>query len=65
MAECSYQPGQCRRPYRVVVLRKNSSAMKGDDALFDDIRYFFYIKTRTDVSAAEGGGLCKQGLRSG
>ncbi len=39
--------------YRVVVLRKNISKMKGDLVLFDECRYFFYITTRTDVSPAE------------
>ena len=27
--------------------------MKGEHVLFDEIRYFFYITTRTDLSAAE------------
>jgi hypothetical protein len=48
-----YQPGKCTRPYRVVALRKNISKMKGEQVLFDEIRYFFYITTRTDLSAAE------------
>jgi len=46
VAEFSY-------PYRVVTLRKNISRKKGEQVLFDDIRYFFYITTRTDLSAAE------------
>lgn len=53
VAEFAYQPGQCSRPYRVVALRKNISKMKGENRLFDEIRYFFYITTRTDLSAAE------------
>lgn len=53
VAEFSYQPGKCSRPYRVVVLRKNISKTKGDQVLFDEIRYLFYITTRTDLSAAE------------
>ena len=53
VAEFSYQPGKCSRPYRVVALRKNISKMKGEHVLFDEIRYFFYITTRTDLSAAE------------
>ncbi len=53
VAECDYQPGQCSRPYRVVALRKNISKMKGEHVLFDEIRYFFYITTRTDLSAAD------------
>ncbi len=53
VAEFDYQPRACQRPYRVVALRKNLSQMKGERALFDEIRYFFYITTRTDLSAAE------------
>lgn len=53
VAEFSYQPHKCGRPYRVVALRKNISKMKGEQVLFDEIRYFFYITTRTDLSAAE------------
>ncbi len=53
VAEFDYQPGKCQRPYRVVVLRKNISKMRGEQVLIDDIRYFFYITTRTDLSAAE------------
>jgi len=53
VAEFSHQPHKCSRPYRVVALRKNISKMKGEQVLFDDIRYFFYITTRTDLSAAE------------
>jgi len=53
VAEFSYQPGNCKRPYRLVALRKNITKMKGDQALFDDIRYFFYVTTRTDLTAAE------------
>jgi hypothetical protein len=53
VAEFGYQPGKCQRPYRVVALRKNISKMKGEQALFDEIRYFFYITTRTDLTAAE------------
>jgi len=52
VAEFSYQPGKCRRPYRVVVVRKNISQMKGEYVLFDEIRYLFYITTRTDLTAA-------------
>jgi len=38
-----YQPVKCRKSYRVVALRKNLSIEKGEKALFDEIRYFFYI----------------------
>lgn len=43
VAEFSYQPAKCNKPYRMVVVRKNISVEKGDAVLFDDIRYFFYI----------------------
>jgi len=43
VAEFDYQPGKCKKTYRIVVLRKNLTVEKGDLALFDDIRYFFYI----------------------
>jgi hypothetical protein len=45
VAEFSYRPGKCARAYRVVVLRKNISRMKGEQALIDEVRYFFYFTT--------------------
>lgn len=53
VAEFDYQPGKCSRSYRVVALRKNISRSRGDEALFDEIRYFFYITTRTDLTAEQ------------
>lgn len=52
-AEFEYSPGKCSQSYRVVALRKNISKMKGENVLIDEIRYFFYITTRRDLSAAE------------
>ncbi len=48
VAEFAYRPGASGRDYRVVVVRKNLSVAKGEQVLFDDIRYFFYITNRTD-----------------
>jgi hypothetical protein len=45
VAEFTYRPGKCARPYRVVALRKNISRAKGEQALLDEIRYFFYFTT--------------------
>jgi len=42
-AEFEYRPVKCKKFYRVVVLRKNLSVEKGENVLFDDVRYFFYI----------------------
>jgi len=53
VAEFRYQPGACQRPYRVIALRQNISRQKGEQALFDESRYFFYSTTRTDLTAAE------------
>jgi len=43
VSEFAYQPGACRRPYRVVALCKNLTVSRGESLLFDDLRYFFYI----------------------
>jgi hypothetical protein len=53
VAEFGYQPGACRRPYRVVVVRKNLSVEKGEQVLFDDLRYFFYLTNDEATPAAE------------
>lgn len=53
VAEYEYGPGKCRKTYRMVVVRKNISRMKGDLTLVDELRYFFYITTRRDIGAAE------------
>src|SRR2546430_1748411 len=45
-----YIPGKCSRAYRVIALRKNISRSRGEQVLFDEVRYFFYITTRTDLS---------------
>ena len=37
----------------MVVVRKNLSVEKGEQVLFDDIRYFFYLTNDTSLSAAE------------
>ena len=48
LAEIEYQPAQCSRKYRMIILRKNISVQKGEKALFDEVRYFFYITNRKD-----------------
>jgi hypothetical protein len=58
VSEFSYQPVKCKRPYRVIVLRKSLSVEQGQVKLWDDVRYFFYITNRTDLSATEVVWLC-------
>jgi len=53
VAEFAYQPGACRRPYRVVVVRKNLTVERGEWVLFDDLRYFFYLTNDLDTPADE------------
>jgi hypothetical protein len=59
-----YQPHQCGRKYRLVILRKNLSVQKGERVLFDDVRYFFYLTNRWDLSVEEivslANGRCDQ-----
>jgi hypothetical protein len=43
VAELNYQPSACSKVYRLVVVRKNITKEKGEVALFDQIRYFFYL----------------------
>lgn len=52
VAEFDYSPGKCRRTYRMVVLRKNLSIEKGQELLFRDIRYHFYI-TNDSIAPSE------------
>ena len=53
VAEFAYQPGACRRPYRVVVVRKNLSVEAGEWVLFDEVRYFFYLTNDEETPAEE------------
>jgi hypothetical protein len=49
VAEVGYQPTRCRKIYRLVVVRKNLTVEQGERALFDDVRYFFYISNQQDL----------------
>jgi len=53
VAEMDYRPGKCQKTYRMVVLRKNLTVERGEVALFDDIRYFFYITNDKAMSPSE------------
>ena len=53
VVEFSYRPGKCKRDYRVVALRKNLSVERGENVLFSEYRYFFYITNDRDMTADE------------
>jgi len=42
------------------VLRKTLSVEEGQITLWDDVRYFFYITNRTDLSASEVVWFCNE-----
>jgi hypothetical protein len=43
IADWVYQPLACKQEYRLIIVRKNISREKGEQRLYDEIRYFFYI----------------------
>jgi len=53
VAEFAYRPTFCEKTYRLVVVRKNLSVERGEQVLFDDVRYFFYITNDREMSASE------------
>lgn len=53
IVEFDYSPARCKKSYRVVALRKNITVEKGELALFDEIRYFFYITNDRKMTTAE------------
>jgi hypothetical protein len=62
--DLTYQPEKCKQKYRLVILRKNISVQKGERVLFDEVRYFFYITNRWDLSLEQiislANGRCDQ-----
>ncbi len=53
VVEFAYRPGNCDRDYRVVALRKNISVERGENVLFSEYRYFFYITNDRTMTADE------------
>jgi hypothetical protein len=53
VAEFDYSPSACKQTYRMVVLRKSLVVKRGQQKLFDEIRYFFYITNDRRLSTEE------------
>ncbi len=53
ITEFAYQPGKCRRPYRMIVLRKKIDEKCGQEVLFEQHRYFFYVTNDPDMTAEQ------------
>jgi hypothetical protein len=64
VAEFTYQPEKCKRAYRVVVVRKEIKVTAGQQWLFDDTVYHFYITNVTQgppaAIVAEANDRCDQ-----
>ena len=43
VAEFEYRPVACKKAYRMIVIRKDVAVERGEQRLFDDYRYFFYL----------------------
>lgn len=53
VAEFEYRPVACKKSYRLVVVRKNLAIERGQERLFDDYVYFFYLANDWQRSAEE------------
>ena len=60
VVEFTYRPGKCKQDYRVIALRKNLSIERGENVLFDEYRYFFYITNDWQLTADEVIGEARQ-----
>jgi hypothetical protein len=53
VAEFEHQPTACRRSYRMIVVRKHLSMERGQERLYEDYRYFFYLTNDRRSTAAQ------------
>jgi hypothetical protein len=64
VAEIRYTPAACAKSYRLVVLRKTIVHERGQQRLFDEVRWFFYLSNEWGKSeawtVADANGRCNQ-----
>jgi len=53
VAELRYQPARCKTEYRIVVVRKDLETRSGQELLFDETRFLFYITNADDLTATD------------
>jgi hypothetical protein len=53
VAEFVYRPTACKKSYRMIVIRKNVRVMKGQEWLFNNTPYFFYITNDWESTPSE------------
>jgi hypothetical protein len=63
-AQFEYRPAKCAKTYRMIALRKNLSVARGEEVLFDEVLYFFYITNLRELPGREvifeANGRCDQ-----
>ncbi len=52
-AEFEYKSGKCQKSYRMIVIRKRINVSKGEEQLYDECRFFFYITNDRRKTAEE------------
>jgi Transposase DDE domain group 1 len=64
VAEIDYRPVKCGKAYRLIISRKTIEVEMGQDKLWDEYRYFFFITNDRTTPAAElvlqANGRCDQ-----
>ncbi len=53
IAEFEYKPARCKKTYRMVVVKKTISVEKGQEVLFPQVRYLFYITNKQELSTRD------------
>ena len=54
VTEISYNPGKCKKPYRMIILRKDLAVERGEPSLIpNELRYFFYITNHETLPPEE------------
>jgi hypothetical protein len=53
VCEFDYRPGACKKESRVVALRKDLSVERGEEVLFHEYRWFFYITNLPKTTSAD------------
>lgn len=54
VTEIAYTPTECKKPYRMIILRKDLAVERGEPTLIpNEVRYFFYITNDETLSVEE------------
>ena len=54
VTEISYTPSECKKAYRMIILRKDLAVERGEPTLIpNEVRYFFYITNDETLTAEE------------